>query len=56
VNLFEFVIECAGDRDSPSFIAVHQVSSIEAIDIVAHRQDEIAAQMLDAIHRPSTST
>lgn len=63
VNLFKFSVESAVDDHSASFETMHQIGSVEAVNVVPGRQDQVAPQMLDAIDRagvrrspPSIST
>jgi hypothetical protein len=50
MNLFELGVTNAGDNYFSSFEAMHQIGSVEPVDIVPHRQDKIASQVLDAIY------
>src|ERR1035437_4331524 len=49
MNLLELGVESAGDHHSPPFEAMHQIGPVEAVNLIPDRQDEIAAEMLDAI-------
>ena len=53
VDLIDFLVQNAADHHSLAFEAMHQVGSVQAIDVCSHRQDHIAAQMRNAIHRAS---
>jgi hypothetical protein len=66
VNLVELLVENARHHYALAFEAMHQIGAVEPEDVLtvfARRQDEIAAEMLDADSwntcsrcRPSTST
>src|SRR2546425_12693923 len=50
MDLVELGIQNAQDLHLLAFETVHQIRTIEAIDVLPRRKDKIAAEMLDAIH------
>jgi len=53
MNLIEFGVEDSGDHHPLPFEAMHQIGPVKAVHIFSGGEDEIAAQMLDAIYRAS---
>jgi len=47
VNLLELGVKNASNHHSSSFEAMHQIGTVEPVDVVPNRQDKIAPQMLD---------
>jgi hypothetical protein len=47
VNLLEFGVKNASNHHSSSFEAMHQIGTVEPVDVVPDGQDKIAPQMLD---------
>src|SRR5271165_6027313 len=51
MNLFELGIQNAGEFHFLSLETMYQVGAIEPEDVFSRRQDQIASQMFNAIHR-----
>jgi len=53
VNQVELRVQNTGDFHFLSFETMHQVGAVKAKDVIARRQNQVAAQMLNAVGRTS---